>query len=207
MIEYVLIAVLCIVAIVIIVELLGDIPTIDLPFFRDFNYVPPDKRAGDNGEKIVAAAIRRVMRDGDELFTNVTVSYEDKVTELDNIVVNRRGVFIFEVKNYSGELVGGEDDYEWEKYHTSTGGNTYLKMVKNPIKQVKRQTYILAKYLESYGVPVWVDGYAVLLGSDAPTDSGTILYSAEDIDRVMHKGKNSKLTVKTTEAVCALLSD
>ena len=54
--------------------------------------------------------------------------------------------------------MGGEDDYEWKKYHTSEAGNTYVKSVKNPIRQVRRQAGILAEYLKYYGVRVWVSG-------------------------------------------------
>lgn len=43
--------------------------------------------------------------------------------------MNQYGIFIIEVKNYSGKLVGTEDDYEWQKYHTTPSGNTYFKMV------------------------------------------------------------------------------
>lgn len=58
------------------------------------------------------------------------------------MVINRYGVFIIEVKNYKGELVGNGDDYEWKKYKTTGAGNTYEKTVKNPIRQVKRQIHM-----------------------------------------------------------------
>ena len=46
-------------------------------------------------------------------------------------------MFIFEVKNYKGQLYGNEDDYNWEKYKDDGYGNTFVKEVKNPVKQVK----------------------------------------------------------------------
>lgn len=57
---------------------------------------------------------------------------------------------------------------------TNVYGNTFEKNVKNPIKQVKRQTYILAKYLEYYGPRVWVEGYAFLVNGNSPVNSSYI---------------------------------
>lgn len=104
----------------------------------------PDRRAGRIGEQKAADMICKVLRDDDRLFLNVKISLDDQRTELDNVIVNPHGVFIIEVKNYSGRLEGAETDYEWAKYHTTEVGNIYSKQVKNPIRQVKRQVYILS---------------------------------------------------------------
>ena len=122
------------------------------------------------------------------------------------MVVNKYGVFIIEVKNYKGELVGNEDDYEWEKYKTTDAGNTYEKTVKNPIRQVKRQIHILAQYLKYYGVDVWVKGYVILLCRNSPVDSELVLGSIADIDRVLHTPDRTRLDKKTVEKIVELLS-
>ena len=54
----------------------------------------PEKRAGRRGEHIATEIIKGVLREGDYLFTNISVSYDGKRTELDNVVVNKYGVFI-----------------------------------------------------------------------------------------------------------------
>lgn len=144
------------------------------------------RRAGWNGEQAASDLIDRALRAGDCLLTNVAVEFEGKPTELDNVIINKFGVFIIEVKNYSGVLSGGVDDYEWKKYKTTHAGNTYVKDVKNPIKQVKRQTYILAHYFEKHGIRVWVRGYAILVNNNSPFKSGFVLESVEDIARAIH---------------------
>lgn len=101
-------------------------------------FEPEEKRVGRQGERIATNIIKRVLREDDYLFTNVPVSYDGKNAELDNVVVNKYGVFIIEVKYYKGRLYGAEDDYEWQKYKDDGYGNTFEKNVKNPIKQVKR---------------------------------------------------------------------
>ena len=79
-------------------------------------FEPEEKRVGRQGERIATNIIKRVLREDDYLFTNVPVSYDGKNAELDNVVVNKYGVFIIEVKYYKGRLYGAEDDYEWQKY-------------------------------------------------------------------------------------------
>ena len=89
-----------------------------------------------------------MLKEKDLLFSNVSIEIEGKRTELDHIIVNNRGIFIIEVKNYSGSLMGTDNDYEWVKTKISSSGNSYTKIVKNPIKQVNRQVYLLAQFLK-----------------------------------------------------------
>lgn len=168
-------------------------------------FEPGDKRAGRRGEAAAAKVISRGMLDGDRLFTNISIVAEGRPAEFDSIVVNRFGVFIIEVKNYNGYIVGGEDDYEWRKYKTTPAGNTYESSVKNPIKQVKRQVYLLAKYLRYYGSDVWVEGYAFLLQDNSPVESSCILRTPDDIDRAIHTKRRRMLSEEEVEEIARLI--
>ncbi len=167
---------------------------------------PEERRVGKRGEKIAEEIIRRALHEGDLLFTNVRIEYDGRPAELDNVIVNRYGVFIIEVKNYKGRIVGGEDDYEWHKYKVTRAGNEYEKTVKNPIKQVKRQTYILAHYLEYNGARVWIKGYAMLLNGNSPVESEYVLNGREDIERVIHTEDREILDANTVGRIAAILS-
>lgn len=166
----------------------------------------PVKRAGRQGEEIAREIIARALDEKDVLLPNVIIDLAGRETELDNVIVNNRGVFIIEVKNYTGELFGDEDDFEWTKQKETRQGNIYQKTVKNPIKQVKRQIYILAEYLKEYGIDVWVEGYAILLANNSPVESKHLLHSVSDIDKAIHAGTNNKLTEKDKETIVELLS-
>ena len=165
----------------------------------------PQRENGRQGEQQAAELIRSVLREGDHLFTNVEISFQGRPAEIDAVVVNTCGVFVIEVKNYSGKLVGGEDDYDWKKYHMTEAGNVYVKTVKNPIKQMKRQVYLLAHYLEYYGVKVWVEGYAMLLHRNSPVNSGCILWNTRDIDRAVHTPGKVKLTGRKVLEISRLM--
>lgn len=165
------------------------------------------KRYGRRGEKYAVKLIEKVLNEEDYLFVNLDITHNGQKTELDNIIVNRYGVFIIEVKSYKGRLHGEEDDYEWKNYKDDGYGNTFFKEVKNPIKQVKRQIHILAKHLEYYGIRVWVDGYVLLLHDNSPIDSEMILTNSSDIDTVIHTFKRKYLNNQTIEAIKKLLSN
>lgn len=113
------------------------------------------KAAGRRGENCARYLIEKILKPTDKLFQNVEMTFEGKETELDNVIVNNYGVFIVEVKNYVRKIVGEEDDFEWKKYKTTEAGNTYEKNIKNPIKQVKRQIYILSSCLKRENVTVY----------------------------------------------------
>ena len=73
----------------------------------DWTFESAGRRAGRHGEEIAAEIIRQVLRDGDYLLTNIEIAYDGRQAEMDCIVVNRFGVFVFEAKNYSGQLMMG----------------------------------------------------------------------------------------------------
>lgn len=177
----------------------------DRPGALEWMLTPEQKRAGIRGEWKAEEVIRSVMRDDDRLFRNVSVVFEGRPAELDNVIVNKYGVFIIEVKNYKGRLVGTENDYEWLKYKTTDAGNLYASAVKNPIRQVRRQAGVLAKYLRYYDVDVWVSGYAIMLRGNSPVDSEYVLTTVYDIERAIHTPARQMLNAQTVERILQLL--
>lgn len=171
----------------------------------DWTFESASERAGRHGEEIAAEMIRQVLSEGDHLLTNIEITYDGKQAEMDCVIVNKFGVFIFEVKNYSGQLAGNEDDYEWRKIKITDSGNMYSKQVKNPIRQLKRQIYLLAHYLQSHRIKIWVEGYVILLHQNSPVDSGYIISGLSDIDRAIHKKGKNHLHPKEIEQIIMAL--
>lgn len=168
-------------------------------------FTSPEKRAGINGEKYATYEIKKCLDSDDLLLTNVCVEFNGKRAELDNLIINRSGVYIIEVKSYRGRLFGGADDYEWEKYKVTDAGNVYEQTVKNPIKQVNRQVYVLANYLKSRGIRVWVSGYAYLVYNNSPVQSDTVLESLGDIYSALHPVGKSCLSSAQIKRIKDLL--
>ena len=170
-------------------------------------FTPGYKRAGIEGERTATRIIRSLMQTGDRLFTNVRIEHDGEKAEMDEVLVNRYGVFIIEVKNWTGRIVGGESDYEWKKYKRTGAGSLYEKTEDNPIGQVRRQSGILGRYLRHYGIRVWVRGYVMLIHNNSPVQSGEVLTSNADIARVIHTPDGEMLDGKTVGEIDRLLSE
>ena len=159
--------------------------------------IPPHKAAGIAGEDAAASVIKRVLQKGDQCFRNVPIVHDGKETELDFLIMNTNGVFIIEVKNYSGEITGTKDDRYWEKTKTSQGGNTYVKRIENPIPQIKREEQILGRLLRSEGIRVWTKGYVFFLRCNRPFRNHYLLNTGNDIDREIHQETDRVLKEST----------
>ena len=169
------------------------------------NVDPPEKRAGKIGEQYARFEISKVLWETDILLNNISITADGKTAEYDNIIINRYGVFIIEVKNHVGKLYGNEDDYDWVKVKTTPGGNNYEKTVKNPIKQVKRQVYILSKFLKDNGIKAWIDGYVFFVNHNSPVNSQYVLNTITDIEKAIHDTSREKLkSVNQTQIITAL---
>ena len=161
--------------------------------------------AGKEGEILAGKIIHQYLNDQDIILNNVEITVHGKETELDYVVINRNGVFIFEVKNYSGELEGNEDDEYWSKYKISSGNNEYVKEVRNPIKQVKREIYLLKELLHIYGVYLWIDGYVLFVNMNSPIESDYTINDESEIDIILHTKGRQNLNKKQIEKIVNIL--
>lgn len=152
------------------------------------------KQAGRRGELFARQVIQEILRDDDILLNNVKLYADNKQAEADNIIINSRGIFIFEVKNLRGTLLGDEDTYDWLQIKDAGYGNAYQKRVKNPIKQVKRQIYILSKLLKDNDTNIWIEGYVFFVQGNSPVQSDYVVDTQADIDRIIHDGSNRNIS-------------
>jgi hypothetical protein len=47
------------------------------------------------------------------LLNNVTIPFQDGTTQIDQVLISRKGVFVIEVKNYSGWIFANENSDQW----------------------------------------------------------------------------------------------
>lgn len=164
-------------------------------------------RAGEEGEYLAASAIKSILFKDDWHTCNFEFSVDGREAECDILVVNTNGIFIFEVKSFSGSLFGYETDDTWEKVKESDGGNLYSKEIKNPIKQVRRQIRLLKKLLGSYGIyDFWIDGYVLLVNANPHDESEYILTDLSEVERTIHKPGEHPLNKSKRDAVISAIN-
>ena len=169
--------------------------------------------AGIDGERI-ATEVLSTLPNGYTVFQDVIVTYDNKKSEIDNIVVGRSGVFIVEVKNHNSHIVGDLNDIYWVQHKVGRGGTPYTDEMYNPVKQVGTQIYCLANYLRQYGVNTYIEGMVYFANktcslyltgiSDIP------VYSSLDNDEDRLCGRillgNHNLDLSSINHICKLIS-
>lgn len=165
------------------------------------------KKAGNVGEAICKNEIKQILRSNDVLINNIYLNVNGKEAEIDNLIINTNGIFIIEVKNYNGKLYGDIDDFEWTKMKVSPGGNTFAKKVKNPIKQMKRQTYLLSQYLKENGIRIWISPFAYFINGNSPVYDESVISDIWELDKIIHQPQDKIYDDKLISKAVRLLSN
>jgi len=85
------------------------------------------------------------------LINDCLFNYENEYTQIDNILVTTKAIFVVEDKNYSGNVYGKESDPYW----TQSSGK-YKNTFFNPIMQNKKHIKITKKVLNLFDyIPVY----------------------------------------------------
>ena len=101
--------------------------------------------------------------------------------------------------------MGNEDDQYWNKYKISRGNKEYIKEIRNPIKQLKREIYLLKEYLKYYGVDLWIEGYVLFVNMNSPVESEYTVNDKSEIDDILHLRRNQVLTKNQIEKIISIL--
>lgn len=119
---------------------------------------------GAFGEWRALSALKKELPDSYHIFANVKI-HENM--EADLVVVGPSGVYDVEVKNYKGRIEGDAESKGWTLHKIGRNGGVYEKGIKNPLGQLKRNIYILSKYLRIKGSPAWVNGVVFFVNENA----------------------------------------
>ena len=105
---------------------------------------------GREGENVFAQRIVAKSSPGSLLLQNIYVPMgKGRTTEIDSIIINSYGIFVFEVKNYRGAIFGTENSEEWVQ---SSGRQS--RAFYNPIKQNETHISVLRNFLANNGLPI-----------------------------------------------------
>ena len=114
--------------------LMGEEPD---PITQIVNY----ENKGQFGEYLTNFALSKV-KDYNQILNNVYIPIGNgKTTEIDSIMVHKKGIFVFESKNYGGWIFGGIDQKNW----TQCFPNREKYKFYNPIMQNRTHINALAR--------------------------------------------------------------
>lgn len=119
-------------------------------------------KSGVTGEQKSVNIISSVLNDNYSVICNPKIVYDGKQSEMDVVVVGPNGVFIFEVKNYLGQITGDMGDHDWSHIR-----NERLSSFYSPVKQVSTHRYRLNSLICSKGVNVSVVASVFFVNEEA----------------------------------------
>lgn len=113
-----------------------------IPFFT-----PANEKAGMRGERHVNYHLRPLLREDEYLLANVLLPLKNgHKTEIDCILISRKGVFCVETKNWVGHVKGSDEDEEWvQVYDDPDRANRHHR---NPVIQNKEHCEVLERKLD-----------------------------------------------------------
>ena len=106
------------------------------------------KDKGSSGEQIVyRMLVDNIHVPENQILRNVYVpAGNGKTSEIDLLVISKKGLLVFECKNYSGNIYGDATRDKWIQYLGKKKSFFY-----NPFMQNRSHVKYLKKYLEDYG--------------------------------------------------------
>ncbi len=105
---------------------------------------------GKIGEWIVSLTLGKTIENQQYVINNIIIKDEnDKTSQIDHILINPKGIFVIETKNYSGRIYGNEKQIEWTQ--VLAYGKVKNKLY-NPIKQNNTHIYRLKNQMPNYVV-------------------------------------------------------
>lgn len=93
---------------------------------------------GKRGEELVKWEIGADIENEQYTINNLILLHDGKSSQIDHVVINPRGIFVIETKNYSGDIYGFENQLEWTQVLSKGRAKNRFY---NPIKQNATHVY------------------------------------------------------------------
>ncbi len=127
---------------------------------RPIDYKPSAEEKGEFGEEVVQEIIGGTVEGVRAVFNEYILQEKGpgKTSQIDHIVVNARGVFVIETKNYAGQIYGTEKQQQWTQYLPNGTVNHFYNPVKQNATHVYRLRRILPRGTKIFPLVVFVCG-------------------------------------------------
>lgn len=111
-------------------------------------FIPANDLAGMWGEEIVSNQLKSLLKRDEYLLTNLLIPLSNgHKTEIDCVLISRKGIFCVETKNWMGHISGNNDDEYWYQEYDDVSLPT--KRHKNPVKQNEAHCEALERILNT----------------------------------------------------------
>ncbi len=140
---------------------------------------------GKLGEYMIYKKLRKFERKGSKFLFNIYIPKgENETTEIDVLMLHRKGIFVFESKNYSGWIYGKEYEKDWyQSLPDGSKGRRRKIPFYNPIMQnqthIKCLKVLLGEDIPMYSIVVFSE--RCILKSVRVKDSDALVINRYDV--------------------------
>ena len=173
-------------------------------------YLKQPSTRGKRGENKVRWVISETIENEQYVINDIILVNEGKSSQIDHIVINPRGIFVIETKNYSGEIYGSENQREWPQ--VLAYGKVKNKLY-NPLKQnathiynVKKivgrlPVYSLVVFVQNNTHNIYAKGVIPLSALKTTLQSGEIVLTVEQMQTAYNLLLSNQSDISTKEHV------
>ena len=182
----------------------------DIGTFFDMLINPEEyKDTGHAGERFTY----RILDDTfipEQILRNVYIKKEDgKYTEIDLVVVCRKGLIVCESKNYSGTIYGNINDSYWTQFIRKNSKHKFLNPIFQNEGHIKALKHTLPAFtnLNFFSIVVFSDRCTIKNINYTPEN--TYVIKREDLDNVIKmlvKSKQDTLSNTERDEIISILS-
>ena len=113
------------------IKIINQFNTPYMPYRKSNNKI---KRNGFSGEARAKRFLASLIDKKDIFITNLLIPKENgRTTEIDCVLISKKGIFCFEIKNWLGRITGFESDEFW--YQKYMNRHRQAKQIINPVMQ------------------------------------------------------------------------
>lgn len=118
-------------------------------------YFSAKRDTGRYGEYLTYKYLKNFETNGAKFLFNTYIPKKNgETTEIDVLMICRKGIFVFESKNYSGWIFGSENQKNWYQTLPKGRGRSHKKTFYNPIMQNRSHIKHLKAFLGNQ-IPMW----------------------------------------------------
>ncbi len=153
---------------------------------------------GNYGEFVLYRKVVRVLGKKSVLTNLYLDNKNTEKTEIDVIAVTEKGIYVFEMKNYSGYIYGSEKDKNWTQVLNKWTKNKFF----NPLRQNYAHTKAVENYLkvpEEMIVPIIVFSNNSKLSKINVSQDKNVFQYSDAIRFVKKNEKNAQSVLDTSK--------
>lgn len=144
---------------------------------------------GAIGELLIRFVLGKSRENERYVISNLILTDETgKTSQIDHVLINEKGIFVIETKNYSGRIYGSENQREWTQ--VLQYGRIKNKLY-NPVKQNATHIYMLKKSLK-LTAPIY--SIVVFVKADIDNVEAKNVFNAGDMQDFIEETASANLS-------------